>query len=303
MADQANTTIVNWCLGNTCNYRCSYCPDILHSGSVNWVSYDKAIGFCEKLIRHYRSLGQQPEFLFTGGEPTMYPAFVKLLTWLKERGFAISIISNGSRTVGWWEKNVHLLDTVILTYHSEYADNEHFTAVVRLLGARIPLHINFTMLPANFSGILEFENLLHQQGGVFTTTLKPLLVNFGSQLYDYTPEQLKILQISERSGQNTTRTGRSEMKKILQDRSETLITAADLILRDENHWKGWKCYAGVELVYIDFNGDVYRGTCKQGGRITNIYEEEDFSFPSSFVTCGKSTCHCLSDITTSKEYA
>ena len=28
--------VVNWCLGNTCNFACSYCPSGLHDGSKRW---------------------------------------------------------------------------------------------------------------------------------------------------------------------------------------------------------------------------------------------------------------------------
>ena len=32
--------VVNWCLGNTCNYKCSYCPSSLHDGSNRWPTLD-----------------------------------------------------------------------------------------------------------------------------------------------------------------------------------------------------------------------------------------------------------------------
>ena len=32
--------VVNWCLGNTCNFSCTYCPAILHDGSNAWPELD-----------------------------------------------------------------------------------------------------------------------------------------------------------------------------------------------------------------------------------------------------------------------
>ncbi len=32
--------VVNWNLGNMCNFKCSYCPSILHDGSYGWNEYD-----------------------------------------------------------------------------------------------------------------------------------------------------------------------------------------------------------------------------------------------------------------------
>ena len=33
--------VVNWCMGNTCNFECSYCPENLHSGDIKWPELDK----------------------------------------------------------------------------------------------------------------------------------------------------------------------------------------------------------------------------------------------------------------------
>ena len=62
--------VVNWCLGNTCNYACNYCPDYLHDGSSGWLKYDDVETFCERVINHYDD--RKIYFEFTGGEVTMW---------------------------------------------------------------------------------------------------------------------------------------------------------------------------------------------------------------------------------------
>ena len=71
LLDHANTlsseyVVVNWCLGNTCNYACNYCPDYLHDGSSGWLNYDDVETFCERVINHYGD--RKIYFEFTGGE-------------------------------------------------------------------------------------------------------------------------------------------------------------------------------------------------------------------------------------------
>ena len=42
--------VVNWNLGNTCNYSCSYCPPVLNNGSYGWNDFEiikKFIDACE----------------------------------------------------------------------------------------------------------------------------------------------------------------------------------------------------------------------------------------------------------------
>ena len=41
--------VVNWCLGNTCNFECSYCPDDLHSGSIKWPEIEQIKQFMTRV--------------------------------------------------------------------------------------------------------------------------------------------------------------------------------------------------------------------------------------------------------------
>ena len=66
--------VVNWCLGNTCNYECSYCPSGLHDSSKRWPSIDVIKNFITNIKK------ANPEkklyFEFTGGEVTLYKDFI-----------------------------------------------------------------------------------------------------------------------------------------------------------------------------------------------------------------------------------
>src|SRR3954470_21491856 len=84
-ADWARITVVDWCLGNTCNYACSYCPERLHDGSVPWAEYDRIVAFCDRLVEHYAPRGQTLFFQFTGGEPTVYSHFLDLMCHLRSK--------------------------------------------------------------------------------------------------------------------------------------------------------------------------------------------------------------------------
>jgi MoaA/NifB/PqqE/SkfB family radical SAM enzyme len=45
--------VVNWCLGNTCNYSCSYCPAALHDGSNKWPDPEVIKSFIARVKNHY----------------------------------------------------------------------------------------------------------------------------------------------------------------------------------------------------------------------------------------------------------
>lgn len=75
----------------------------------------------------------------------------------------------------------------------------------------------------------------------------------------------------------------------------------DLLMNENNKFKGWECWAGVQNITIDNKGDVWRAICRQGNKLGNI--SEDFSFPdvTDTVVCQKSSCNCAADIQLTKK--
>ena len=83
--------VVNWNLGNKCNYTCSYCPDILHDGSYGWNEFEVVTTFIDKVIEHYAP--RKVYFEFTGGEVTVCKYFIDMAQYIKECGHDIGFIS------------------------------------------------------------------------------------------------------------------------------------------------------------------------------------------------------------------
>ena len=52
-----NVLQIEWTLGNTCNYNCSYCLPILHDNSFPWINLEKSKKFIDKLHNHYTDMG------------------------------------------------------------------------------------------------------------------------------------------------------------------------------------------------------------------------------------------------------
>ena len=83
-----NHIYVDIALGNTCNFKCSYCPDKLHNGSDPWLDIVALKKFSSKLIDFYSSVHDKNIFMFNllGGEPTLYKDIVPFCQQLKELG-------------------------------------------------------------------------------------------------------------------------------------------------------------------------------------------------------------------------
>src|SRR4029077_1575661 len=66
-----NTLVIDWDVGNRCNYACSYCPVHLHDSSIWKQQEGEARLFVFNMHTRAAKTGQQLHFQWTGGEPTL----------------------------------------------------------------------------------------------------------------------------------------------------------------------------------------------------------------------------------------
>lgn len=297
----AKVVVVDWMLGNSCSYACSYCPKALHDGSVRWQKTDDVLHLYHQLQHHYVETYDKTIWLqFTGGEPTMHPRIIDLLGHASDMGFKVSLISNASRTIRFWEKINPCLNSVILTYHAEFADRDHFIQIGQMMVERISVHVNVTMIPDRFDQILEDAQEINRALPSASVSLKPLRQEFGSELYDYSEEQMRVLSKGlPATAPPVGEKPRSLMRAVTPSGESEVLRANQFILRGMNNWKGYKCNVGLESLRVKGSGEVYRGVCGVGGPIGRLGQEIDL--PKQPIRCTKSACSCLADILIRKE--
>lgn len=299
----ADVFVVNWCLGNSCNFECSYCPEALHDGSKRWPEPETIKNFIRKVKDSHP--GKQMYFEFTGGEVTMYKHFTDICKFCADEGVKVGLISNGSRTIRYWEENKHFFDHVCLSFHPEFADEKHFIEVVKLLHNDVRTHVNIMMSPDQFDRCYAVANKVKDLGNL-SMALQPLIHDFGDTLYDYNDFQKRIFDKQhELITQHIKFTKsfdyyRGAMRVVYESGESQVSSAHRFISHKTNDWSGWKCYSGVEQLIVDMDGSIYRGWCKVGGPLGNINDETLF-LPTEPVICNKTMCHCNFDIMSTKE--
>ena len=83
---------IEWSLHNVCNYNCSFCGPEHKIGDRRWKSLDTYKMYVDKLLN---ATGPNPWFILTGGEPTLFPEFIELMSYLKAKGAYVCLITNG----------------------------------------------------------------------------------------------------------------------------------------------------------------------------------------------------------------
>lgn len=81
---------INLHITETCNYSCKYC--FAHFGKQQDISTDA----WKKVIDNIKASGMVSDINFAGGEPVLHKGFCELVAYAKEKGFGVSLISNGS---------------------------------------------------------------------------------------------------------------------------------------------------------------------------------------------------------------
>lgn len=301
--EHENFVVVNWCIGNTCNYSCSYCPKDLHDGSKPWYDLEVAKSFCQRVIDHFA--GRKVYFELTGGEVTAWKHLPELCGFLKERGSRIGIISNGSRSLEFWKQLAPLLDHVCLSYHPEAARTEHFSNVVRFVSQHLRTHVNIMMSPDDFDRCFAAAEMIKNIPNI-SMALQPLVVDFGDQLFKYTPEQMDVINrqneliIRKIPHDRTFESYRGAMAMVTAKNQRIAKAPQRFISKGDNNWAGWRCFAGVEQIVVDMHGNIFRGWCQVGGQIGHV-TDPNLRLPMEPVICTKTMCHCNFDIMATKE--
>jgi hypothetical protein len=303
--DHSEWFVVNWCLGNTCNFSCTYCPEILHDGSNAWPELDVLKKFISRVYQ--QKPGKKLAFEFTGGEVTVYKHFEELCDFIKLRGGAVLFISNGSRTLRFWEGMKDKADHVCLSYHAEEGDPDHFFEVVKTLHTNMQVHVNVMMHPNHWPDCMNLAERIVDVPGV-TIAIQPLIHDFGDKVFDYEPwqqvvfeEQYKLFQkrIKPLEGESKGFSVRGAMREIERGKPKKVVQPHILISENKNDWSGWSCAAGVEQIIVDMDKTVWRGWCREGGLIGKI-DDPDLTLPNDWVDCSKKFCHCNFDIMCTK---
>ena len=278
--------LVTWDLSNKCNYRCSYCPSVFNDGSTGWPVWSDVKNFIRELNEQLH--GKEICFRISGGEPTYWKHFLAMAECAKSYGNHFSFLSNGSRDLKYFSAINSLTDGLILSYHPEYTNKEHFVEISKVMNC--PIAVNLMLTPSNFDDMLDVADYLYNNS---TMAIWPKVVldkqSMSNDIAPYTTaqrEQIKNWPYFRKLDESKIHRG-----DILLD--GVRITANDLLLQGLNKHSGWTCYSGVDQINVSFTGEVYRADCQVGGPLGTI---QSFILPTAPQICNKDSCNCLSDI-------
>lgn len=349
--------MIDWYVGKRCNFACSYCADFIHDNFSEHVPFEKMKMFVDKIVDRY---GTYIHWSLTGGEPTLNPDFIKLLEYLQDKKFEISVCTNGSRSKDYLIKLMKLVDNVTFSLHFEHISSKldeyvskslylqecitkynqdippdklgwdrgciqpkrmvlrfmvlpGFGKEVELLTTKLTGHIDkieHRVIRPQSEEFLKKSKILqpdgsykwsvHNQKTPIAESTKvapdasnssPFAAIIEREQRWYSEEDVKTLNAMY----STTTSERKWLIGYSKDSSGQTVREEfnynEMNLKYKTNFKGWLCNAGMTLLKVAPNGDIFIANCFQGGAIANIYSlTDDVKLPTQPVICSKDRC-------------
>lgn len=313
--DAAGDIVIQWNMGNSCNYECDYCPGILHDGSRPWIAVEKITSAISKIVAYYAEKNMKVHWQLIGGEVTVMPNFQKVLQTINDSGSTCSIYTNGSRTISWWKKNKHLIQDIVLTFHPNTQSKEHFLELVQELKDTNSMIIHLAAVQGKMEELLELRNTVVSMIDDFEQCIhikrlyKKTFSSYKSQdsFYDYTEREEEILNMLFEKETETLPASSMEEEPEMEiveepklvyeydDGSKEFIEIRQVKNLKRNKYKGLNCYLGANMLSIDFKGDIWGSWCGIR-KIGNVSDLDGVDFSPMPVICSFEFCNNQNDI-------
>ena len=287
-----------WEVSDICPFKCWYCPENTWGGNTKTpFTWDQCSDFLDMLVERTPACS----FVITGGEPTDWPLFPKLLNKIyvpdsvfrDDFGWYIYVQSNMSKSkefIDEWIDNTHY---VIASYHPNVINtskkrNKWFEKVLSFK-YRTHLQLRILMDPRHWDHCLEIFHNLNDDSII----LEPLIIlNYhegkdnpipgavGEEITsdftkEYTPEQIEILnELKIKIGNTVYKTSPTPgyrlngvMLKINNGETRILKDQSpahvyqQLVSKKLNRFKGWHCEIGFKDLFVRPTGDIAGSIC------------------------------------------
>lgn len=255
-------------LSNVCNYNCWYCFPGYHEGDIPWPKFEKIKNNIAHIIEYYKTKINKNKIHLhiIGGEPTLWREFGDFVKYFSEvHDCIISISSNGSRTLRWWNQYGDFIDHAMLSCHHEKVNPAHISNVADIMYTKNKTVNGMVLMdPTNWDKCFDIvEQLKNSQ---YNWPITVLEVHNNKQ--SYTQEQKEYLKDSLKRWPDKDYWYSAEKLP----RNNPTITFADnttkeiprnwLSLNNKNIFTGWECNIGIDTFFIDTAGNL-RGGCGQ----------------------------------------
>ena len=315
-AEREDHLLIDWGILHECNYKCSYCfgQSPLNKNFIPVEKLKHAVDQIFKINKKYYT------FNMLGGEITYYPYLLDLIKYIysfENKNIYISIITNGSRKVEYFEeliKNINGNSLCAISIHIEYANIEHIKDLIVLFNNNnLTLNLHLMLHPEYkekctyfFNELISFKKTYNFDFEIIEILEPPTFTKIDSRydkdFFNWIDKARNIINNVEKD-----HTKHYEMLNLSKNyytinksnKIENININYHIAARNNlNDFRGFYCCGGINTINIISNGEYSGATCKQYKHIGNIYEEDiDLYTLSNFQKCNIEHCSCAANST------
>jgi MoaA/NifB/PqqE/SkfB family radical SAM enzyme len=275
---------------------------MLHSGNFHngrlpgFPSDDNIRTFLDNLEHKWLN-GKKLFMGLGGGEPTLHPMFAEIVERCEAMG-TVTISTNGTRPIEWWQSLKVLPKKVIISLHPEFTKIEKVNEVsLFLIDKGVYLQFNLSTDPDNWTGVESMYNGIDES---IQHKIIPKVLNYmgvGSrQNYNYSQEQKNKMDIMLRKMQPMGDPSLRPTAYYDDGSSSVLPGLHQLTINNQNIFTGWECEAGQFSFNVHFDGNVWSSICK----IKKLGRIESFVPLAEPLICTHGACISPGDLISSK---
>ena len=296
---------VDWDMSSRCNYSCYYCTPESHDGKINFPKFENTIALVDKIQTEYSKVKDFAVYNLLGGEPTIWnelPQFSEYVKTVNPKNI-IQLLTNGNKTLQWWKRTAPYIDKVVVTIHVAHVDIVELVHKFNELANDMYIDFQVAIDIQCFNKCIEYYNYaynnLHKNICLYPKPLRTLLSH--PDLMPYTQEQQNILNnLKSKWGRELEILEQPLVKKLNNTVVDPNVNINRMVMNNENNWKNWTCFVGIDSITINRYGNIKIGTsCNEDVVLGNI-NDLNFNFPLIPVVCRYNVCSCYTDISATK---
>jgi organic radical activating enzyme len=297
---------------NTCNYKCWYCWPDSHSATHRWPDLELIKKNLGSLIEHYQANGKKNIVInLTGGEPTLWPELSKFVKYFYDNyNCKFSLITNGSRTLSWWNEYACYFDRITISVHHESCDIEHIIRVAdSAYKQNVIVESQVLMDSKSWDKCVTLVNELKRSRYKWMIAVKEILVD-NQLIYNEAQKKYLLKSVKRKPGffyhLFNNKLDNKKFTVTTENRQVKKVEYNTILVNGWNHFKGWECNLGVDSIFIDYTGRI-SGTCGEFLYGKDFYYNiHDLDFSEKFkpeiipVICSKLGCYCAPEVNLKK---
>lgn len=256
---------IDFTIGTICNYKCYYCFEGLNDGQFKFpTDIDLTVTNLKYLLDLYNK--SNIRLHITGGEPTHWNQLDEFVSHFQS--CKVTLSTNGSKKLEWWEKNSHLFDCISISVHAGYSDVEHLSKVATWIYDNTDTFIECTVLmdPQNWSHCVSMIEEFTNKDISWLLKVRPVILkgdssHYSNEQYLYMKDKVKNYPSDEYIRKMSSKiSSKTNLITTFNDGSVQSLKTIDFFEHNWHHFTGWSCNVGVDRFSIDRDGTI-KGAC------------------------------------------